>query len=89
MAAAKPPDGGVGGPSEVTSAWAGRETEGVPNRWWWMEDDDAPGVRWPLLDVAPGAGGVDMVVVETMLGLAGMSNGFGCSRPSAEARGVS
>lgn len=89
MAAAKPPDGGVRGPSDVTSAWAGRETEGVPSRWCWIEGDDGPGVRSPLLDGAAGGGGGDMVVVDTMLGLASVSNGFGCSRPSAEARGVS
>lgn len=89
MAAAKLPEGGVRGPSDVTSAWAGRDTEGVPRRWCWMEDVDGPGVRWPLLDVAAGDDGVDMVVVGMVLALAGISNGFGCSRPSAEARGVS
>lgn len=88
MAAAKSPEGGVRGPSEVTSACAGRDTEGDPNRWCWM--DDAIGVRWPSPPAASGGERVDMVEAGCIVGLAraAVSNGFGCSRPS-EARGVS
>jgi len=86
MAAAKSPEGGVRGPSKATSACAGRDTEGDPNRWCWM--DEAIGVRWP----SPAGEGVDIVEpgCTARLGWAAASNGFGCSRlPSAEARGVS
>lgn len=80
MAAAKAPEGGVRGPSETTSACAGRDTEDDPNRWCWMLD--ALGVRWP----SPGS---SADIADAVCVCAAASKGFGCSRPSADARGVS